>query len=137
VASKDEKSKRNDDDILRRKADILRARDIIPTEPTRLEEPNPLPTEKADKAVKPAQQQNSVPKFNLAEEIMAEQRRVTAIKRKGPDKKTELDQPQIQPVRYAIEQPGQVSAEQDQIITEIVTRDIESVCRGGYSANNE
>ncbi len=130
VVSKDPKNKRSDDDI-------LRARDIIPTEPTRPEEPNPLPTKKTDKAAKPAQQQNSVPKFNLAKEIMAEQRRITAIKRKAPDKKTEPDQPQVQSVKYAIEQPGQVLAKQDQIITEIVARDIKRLCRGGYSANNE
>ena len=49
----------------------------------------------------------------------------------------ELDQPQIQPVGYAIEQLGQTLAEQDQIIAEIVARDIERLCRGEYSSNSE
>jgi len=139
VVSNDPKNKRSDDDILRCKADILRAHDIIPTERTQLKGPNPSPGEKAAKkdTVKTPQEQTGVPKFNLAEEIMAEQRRIAAIKRKVPDKKIELEEPQVQSVRYAIEQPGQVSAEQDQIIAEIVARDIERFCRGGYSTDSE
>ena len=139
MVSKDPKNKRSDDDILRCKADILRAHDIIPTEQTQLKGPDTSPREKAAEKdpLRATHPQTGVPKFNLAEEIMAEQRRIAAIKRKGPDKKTELDQPQVQSVGYAIEQPGQVLAKQDQIITEIVARDIESVCRGECSANNE
>ena len=139
MASKDKNSKRNDEDILRCKADILRSRDIIPSEPAPSKESVRLPIETADKKemVKAPQQQISVPKFNLAEEIMAEQRRITAIKRRAPDKKIELEEPQVQSIRYAIEQPGQVSAEQDQIIAEIVAKDIERFCRGGYSTDSE
>jgi hypothetical protein len=139
AAVKDRNGKRSDDDILRCRTDILRARDIIPSETPPSKEPVCLPTETAGKkeAVKTAQQQTNVPKFNLAEEIMAEQRRITAIKRKGPDKKIELEEPQIQAVRYAIEQPGQTLAEQDQIIAEIVARDIERFCSGEYSVNSE
>ncbi len=139
MVSKDPKNKRSDDDILRCKADILRAHDIIPTERTPLKGPNPSPGEKAAKkdTLRATHQQTGVPKFNLAEEIMVEQRRIAAIKRKGPDKKIEVEEPQVQSVRYAIKQPGQVLAKQDQIIAEIVARDIESVCRGGYSTDSE
>jgi len=139
VVSQDKKSKRGDYDILRCRADILRARDIIPSEPPPPKEPSRPSAETMNKKepLKVSQQQTNVPKFDLAEEIMAEQRKITAIKRKAPDKKMELDQPQIQPVGYAIEQLGQTLAEQDQIIAEIVARDIERLCRGEYSSNSE
>jgi hypothetical protein len=65
-----------------------------------------------------------IPHFDLAEEIMAEQRKITAIRRKAPGKKTEAQrsEPQVQPTP---ELP-----EQEKIIAEIVTRDIERLCRG-------
>ncbi len=71
---------------------------------------------------------HEIPKFDLAEEIMAEQRRITAIRRKAPGKKTEAQrpQPQAQPVGYTTEKP---LSEQEKIIAEIVARDIEKLCR--------
>lgn len=81
---------------------------------------------------------NKIPSFDLAEEIMAEQRKITAIKRKGPGRKNETQKlkPENQPVEHIIEQPKPVLSEQKRIITEIVARDIEKLCRGDYSVNS-
>ena len=110
-----------DDDILQSKADILRAKDILPPYSDR-------PPQK-DAAANPPEKME-IPKFDLAEEIMAEHRKVTAVKRKSPGQKTE---PQVQksagePARHTI-LPGQISSGQMQIISEIVARDIEKLCK--------
>jgi hypothetical protein len=78
-------------------------------------------------------------KFDLAEEIMAEQRRITAIRRKAPGQKTDAQglKPEVQPVDHIIEEPKPALSEQEKIIAEIVAKDIERLCRGDYSANNE
>ncbi len=93
--------------------------------------PVPKPIVSLDKKEKA-----EIPKFDLAEEIMAEQRKITAVKRKAPGKITEVQrsEPQAKPVGYTtIEQPVPTLPEQDQIIAEIVARDIERLC-GGYDA---
>jgi hypothetical protein len=97
--------------------------------------PLPKPMVSVDKKEKA-----EIPKFDLAEEIMAEQRKITAIKRKAPGKKTEAQrsEPQAKPAGYTtIEQPVPTLPEQDQIIAEIVARDIERLCRGYDSADNK
>ena len=84
---------------------------------------------------------SEIPEFDLAEEIMAEQRRITAIKRKPPGKalvsqqrhcresenETQNLRPQAKSVSYTIDQPA--PSEQAKIIAEIVARDIESLIR--------
>ena len=101
---------------------------------------NDLPTEPAG-AVREA---NAIPKFDLAEQILAEQRKITAIRRKAPGKPQRLpaqdgaagkktkapdQQPQAQSTGYTIKQPPPTLSEQEQIIAEIVARDIEKLCR--------
>lgn len=82
------------------------------------------------------QKTNEIPKFDLAEQIMAEQRKITAIRRKGPGQKTKFPdrQPQIKSTGYAIEPPQRVLLEKDLIIAEIVARDIEKLY-GSDSSN--
>ena len=154
-------------DILQCKADILRASDIIPSskkevcqeaesennsgnipssadavetlaeEEKRLgEDTSSIPIETVDsEEAKPAE----IPKFDLAEEIMAEQRRVTAIKRRGPSQKAEArkEEPEVESVDYTVGQPVQASLEEEQIIAEIVARDIERLCRGAALGGQE
>ncbi len=62
-----------------------------------------LPTEPAGAV----QEANEIPRFDLAEQIMAEQRKITAIRRKAPGKKTKApdQQPQAQSTGYTINQP--------------------------------
>ncbi len=83
------------------------------------------------------QEKSEIPSFDLAEEIMAEQRKITAMKRKAPGQKTEAQRlkPETQIDDHIIEQPKPLLlSEQEKIITEIVARDIERLCRGDYSS---
>ena len=177
VLSMADRNEQTDADILQYKADILRARDIIPgtlpqekkthqnpilqsDEKTTLssaadgetsvaeqnkafpgiipkaqeEQMNPV-KDKAGEAVDVEQEKMQIPKFDLAEEIMAEQRKITSIRRKAPDRKTEAQSqereveqgPQL--IGYTLEQPTPVLSGQEQIVAEIVARDIEKLCK--------
>jgi len=155
--SKADSSEQIDADILQCKADILRARGIIPppagkkATPTKNkpaiseEEPKKpredirsLPVETIHPGKKPAesagaqQQKTEIPRFDLAEEIMAEQRKITAIRRKAPREKIEAQnqEPEVESIGYTIGQPAPAPPEQERIIAEIVARDIERLCRG-------
>ena len=154
--SKVENNEQFDVDILQCKADIFRARDIMPgnTPPykeetrqkpkpqndsentTRSADAAPIPAEKEKsvESVSTQQEKMEIPRFDLAEEIMAEQRKITAIRRKAPGKKFEAQPERLQakPVGYTIERSIPWQAEQDRIIAEIVARDIEELYRGDY-----
>ncbi len=128
-----------------RKADILRARDIITGAPpygniagqeeklqeTAQNEPYPPTVQKTP--VETNKKTSEITKFNLAEEIMAEHRKITAIRRKEPGEKDEAQKNELEaePGGDATGQPSPALSEQKQIIAEIVARDIESLCRGG------
>jgi hypothetical protein len=83
-----------------------------------------------------AEEASEIPRFDLAEEIMAEQRKITAIRRKAPGVKTEVQRlkPETRIDDHSIEQPKPLLSEQEKIIAEIVARDIEELCRGNYSS---
>ncbi|MHC4158292.1 MAG: hypothetical protein ACYSSO_04350 [Planctomycetota bacterium] len=168
MVNKDENSEQIDDDILQCKADILRARDIVPpykkktkkqrksqkkdedtSNPANIAEPStekekttrkdagPIPIEttvpKKTRPPSAKQEEAEIPRFDLAEEIMAEQRKITSIRRKSPGKKAEAKRKHLQakPVSYTIKQLTPEQAEQNRIIAEVVARDIERLCRGG------
>jgi hypothetical protein len=130
--------------------DVIRAQDIVPpynNEKHReqdLKETTPSLSancsQRIDRAAaEPAdivQEASEIPKFDLAEQIMAEQRKVTAIRRKAPGKKTKTPdrRPRIQSTGCAIKQPPPTSLEKGIIIAEIVARDIEKLYRGDSSS---
>jgi len=122
--SKVDNDEQIDADILQCKADILRARDIIPGS----EKP----------AKKEKTEESEIPRFDLAEDIMAEHRKVTSGKRKAPLKKTEVTdemnmqvKPQDRTNKNNISREAmQLASEMEQIVAEIVARDIERLCRG-------
>ena len=105
-----------DADILQCRKDILRAKDIVPHKPD-----GSVPVQNIE-----------IPKFDLAEEIMAEQRKVTSVKRKAPGLK-----PEVQCENIIIKQQFQESSViqvntpylRDNVIAEIVARDISIWCR--------
>jgi len=80
------------------------------------------------------QETGEIPKFNLAEQIMAEQRKITAVRRKGPGKMARPPQK-----RHPAESIGRnvmprpILSGPGQIIAEIVARDIEELCAGNKS----
>jgi len=82
-----------------------------------------------------AQKVNKIPTFNLAEQIMAEQRKITSVRRKAPGKKnkTSARRPRIESTGYDVE-PQRALSEKERIIAEIVARDIDKLCRGGSSS---
>jgi hypothetical protein len=149
--SKAERDEQIDADILQCKADVLRARNITPpskkeTKPEpKTQETSESATAAADKpsekeetahkdtpatqpeAVAAQQAKSEIPRFDLAEEIMAEQRKISAIRRKAPGKKMEAESRELkaEPADGTVEQPTPVQSYEQQIIAEIVSRDIE------------
>lgn len=77
------------------------------------------------------QEKVRIPKFDLAEEIMAEQRKITAIRRKAPGERDEVQsqEQQVESIGPTVEQPLPVPTEQEYIIAEIVALDIERLRR--------
>ncbi len=77
------------------------------------------------------QENNGIPQFDLAEQIMAEQRKNASVRRKGPGRKVRApkEKLKVEPVGHTIKtQPA--LPEQEQIIAEIVARDIKKLCKG-------
>ena len=75
------------------------------------------------------EERNGIPKFDLAEQIMAEQRKSASVRRKGPVKRVRppMQPRKIEPISHAIRlQP--VSLGQEHVVAEIVARDIERLC---------
>jgi hypothetical protein len=102
-----------------------------------LPQPGPKPASNtAASPLKAEQSKSEVPRFDLAEKIMAEQRRITAVRRKGPGQ-TEETQEQEREAEPGVGIKEQVPiglSEEKQIIAEIVARDIERFCRGRISS---
>ncbi len=74
----------------------------------------------------------TVPRYDLAETILAEQRRVAAGRRRAPGRPQEEPTPTSgdEHSRISIEEPlSQDLTELQRIVTEIVARDIERLCR--------
>lgn len=112
--SKKDKNKGKED----KKAEkVLRAKDII----------RPFETSSTDK---PPKKDNEIPSFDLADEIMAEQRKLTSSTRKSPSKKIEPLRPAGTFINGPAENSESVNPQQEQIIRDIVRRDIESRCIG-------
>lgn len=77
------------------------------------------------------QETSEIPKFDLTEQIMAEQRKITAIRRKGPGKMAKPPKKQHPAESIArIVKPRPIVSEPEQVIAEIVARDIENLCIG-------
>ena len=75
------------------------------------------------------QETSDIPKFDLAEQIMAEHRKITAIRRKGPAKKANPPK-KLHPAESIARnvKPRPIVSEPGHIIAEIVARDIEKLC---------
>jgi len=161
VASKPENNEQIDADILQCKKDVLRARDIMPPYKKTAEEDKSQTTgentarpakaletttdkektehigpteEKPVRAAEAERQRSKIPRFDLAEEIMAEQRKISTTRRRAPGKAIEAQKAEleVESAGYATWWSTPAPAYQQQIITEIVARDIERLCRGDY-----
>jgi len=161
VTSKSNHNEQIDADAVRRKNDILRAHDILPpykktSQEDKLgetgedtgssagaakttndkEKTNNIKSsqEKSAEAIKAQQGKNEIPRFDLAEDIMAEHRKISAIRRKAPGKRIEARKAvlEAEPVGYTMGWSAPAEPYQQQIIAEIVARDIEKLCQGNY-----
>ena len=132
---------------------VLRAMDVIPplgsggkpqshaaagshSHPEKPQRTNPSPAKEnvADHSV--------IPKFDLGEKILAEQRRLTARRRKAPtapepaqDSRVEVTPPVVTSMSPSIIGPSEEDLfELQQIVADIVARDIERLCTGPVAA---
>jgi len=77
-----------------------------------------------------------IPTFDLGEKILAEQRRMTARKRKAPGSahrdSNEIQPPSVVALRSerVVEMPAQDALQLEQLVAEIVARDIDRLCTG-------
>jgi hypothetical protein len=133
------------DDILQSKKDVLRAQDIMPPYDKSAEEAGedkePSKTKKEESAQPSSTPpvKSEIPRFDLAKDIMAEHRKITATRRKRPGGRIEAVKTEEgrERVGYAPGWSAPAQPYQRQIIAEIVARDIERLCRGDYSAEAE
>jgi hypothetical protein len=115
------------DNFKPRRPDILRARDIIPGADS--------PAGKNEGV-----SNTDIPQFDLAEDIMAEQRRLIAGRRKGPGNPAPVNPPSAPRLSTPLPARKQFvsiygfsngfNAAADPVIADIVARDIERLCRG-------
>jgi hypothetical protein len=124
MLSKADSNEKNHSNTEQTKDRILRAKDIIPGEPKGN-------SEKTKKLAKDRSNGN-IPNFDLADDIMAKHREITAVKRKAPAKKIEAPgiKQQAGPTATAIEQTTPSLLIQQKIVADIVARDIEKLCCG-------
>ena len=132
-----EKKEYGDGEITQGRNDVLRGSDIIPGASSGSGGTNQVSADsaKAEKSGSGDAVKSEIPQFDLANDIMAEQRKITAVRRKGPGKTaatakekepaTEEAAGDAKPVQRA-----QRGAGADKIIADIVRRDIERLCRG-------
>jgi len=70
-----------------------------------------------------------IPSYDLAENILAEQRRAAGRRRRGPGR-VEDEPVAVAPVGATHASPVQDLPELQRVVAEIVARDIERLCRG-------
>lgn len=69
-----------------------------------------------------------IPQFDLAEEIMAAQRKIAATRRKGPARRIEAAKPEKSEPIIPVVEIFSPSYEEEEVIVEIVARDIRQLC---------
>lgn len=161
MVGKADRNERIDDDILQSRADVLRARDVMPpykqepkpeevneetTSPGSPTEISPQREETShedakETPAKPAstqQDKGEIPRFDLAEKILAEQRKITTVRRKAPSERKEAEGQRAGggPIGRAGGQPAGEKSYEEEIVAEIVARDIEKLCGGGSLADS-
>ena len=131
-----EKTEHGDADIAQGKDPVLRGSDMIPGVSSSAGAANQTSSDsvKAEKSESGDAAKSEIPQFDLANDIMAEQRKITAVRRKGPGKKAEAKEREPARKEAALDaktvQTPVPMAQADKIIADIVRRDIERLCKG-------
>ena len=130
MVSEAENNERIDTGNLRHKENVLRSSDIIPPFDKQLHKVS-ISQNSGECTENAEPKKNEIPKFDLAEDIMAQQRKITAIRRKSPGGKSAVHA--AEPQNKTTSRTGEIQtpplSEQQQIIAEIVAKDIERLCR--------
>ena len=130
MVSEAENNERIDTGNLQHKEDVLRSSDIIPPFNKQLHKVS-ISQNSGECTENAEPKKNEIPKFDLAEQILAEQRKTTAIRRKAPGGKSAVQAAESQ--NKTTSRTGEMQtpplSEQQQIIAEIVEKDIERLCR--------
>jgi len=152
------KKKNMDDDILRSREDILRAQSSRKqsekpeqkTDKQQEKEPSDISISKGQKpesiskdkqtdqkkieqkpashSEQPAQRKTEIPQFDLAEQIMSEQRKITAARRSPPEQNKKVQSNAQQNKKdYTIAAQPVSKTYRMKIVSEIVSRDIEEL----------
>ncbi|MHC4757153.1 MAG: hypothetical protein ACYTE8_00690 [Planctomycetota bacterium] len=133
-----------DDDILQGKEDVLRAKDIIPASPeSQLDETSTIPLDISEETHDETavnrqlleeeeleKEETDIPQFDLAEKILTDQRKLSAIRRKAPvqnEKQQKATRPRSK--RYIFKQSTLASTAENKLISQIVARDIKRLSR--------
>ena len=110
-----------DADILKCKDDILRASEAV----------RPIDT---GKTIEPEEPETVIPKFELHKQILGQERKISASVRKAPGQKKQEPESQVRlglvPDADSRQKSNEKENETEHIISEIVARDIERLCRG-------
>jgi hypothetical protein len=93
------------------------------------------PAEPTEEAAEPASSQaekSEIPRFDVAEKIMAGQRRITAVRRKGPGETKGPESPEsgVEAASESFGQAAPAQPQKDENIADMVARDIERLLRG-------
>jgi hypothetical protein len=139
--SKTDENEQFDDDILKCKDDILRAsEDIRPIDTGTPDEQKNDDSRQENtgstqgETCKPKESQTVIPKFELHEQILGQERKISASARKAPGQKKQEPESQAQsgliPDADSQQKSNEKEKDTDHIISEIVARDIEKLCRG-------
>ena len=136
-----------DDADKQRNEEILRAKDVIPPYSKKIPQQEKKAAKKealkriednvkhkesqSTKKEDTVQQTDGIPKFDLANQIISKQRKVATIKRKRPGPKKEATSPkQKAPSMDYTLKPPSILSQQENIIAEIVARDIQKLRKG-------
>jgi hypothetical protein len=141
---KDNREEQIDDDILESRADILRASGMTPSGEEQSHEQSKSegggedatpPADTVEETSEPASSQaekSEIPRFDVAEKIMAGQRRITAVRRKGPGETKGPESPEsgVEAASESFGQAAPAQPQKDENIADLVARDIERLLRG-------
>ena len=133
MADKVENNERVIPEIPQGEADTLNTRDMVESPQNPVKRYKEMVTEAGgnlDKNTEP--QKNDIPKLDLANQIMAQQRRISAAKRTRSGGKVEAEKPvaKAEALRHLTAQSKPRLSKSDDVIKEIVARDIKRLQRG-------
>ena len=123
--NKNDNNDKGDSNTNNHKKQLSRAMDIILGSPK-----NNIERNNYSELTSASQNASEVPKFDLKEEILAEQRKTSSIKRKAPGAKFKIPdyERKVELIAFRKERAKPDKYEQESIVAEIVARDIEKLC---------